>query len=301
MPTGSVLFSITGESGDSLTCNDTGGDTQPLNSGQALCDIAAGQLLAGDSPYTVSAVYSGDGLYQTSTGSTTQDVTKAIATVGVTSSASPLVTGQPVTFTATVTGVNAPGSGAPMGSIVFSVVGSGGTVATCDGGDTQLLMDQTRRARFQKGLPGSALTYTVSATLQDPNFKSPVPGTLTQQVNRDASTVTITRPNGSPVGAQAFSFTATVKTVSPGAGAPTGYLEWAVCPDGAASCTPQNGTKGGTIALPKPTAADKLNSKNRVTISIPGGLAPGYYEISTRLMRETVLSPAVPRQRTSCR
>ncbi len=61
--------------------------------------------------------------------------TKTPATVTLTST-SPgvgLVTGEAVSFTATVTTSGAPATG----SILFSVVGSEGQVANCDGGNTQ--------------------------------------------------------------------------------------------------------------------------------------------------------------------
>lgn len=289
VPSGSVLFTVTGESGDTLTCNDTGGNTQTLVSGQAECDVAAGSVAAADSPYTVTAQYSGDANDQASTGTLTQDVFKATATISLTSSSSSVVTGQPVTFTAAITGVNPPGSGTPTGSIVFSVLGNSTppTTATCDGGDTVPLTGSSAACTFSKGLPATPLNYTVTASLVDGSFKTPVPATLTLPVGKKSTTTTFSNLPGGIQASQAFTFHVTVKTQSPGTGSPNGYLEWAVCPDGAASCTPQNGTKGGTFLLPKPTAADKTKNKNEVTISVPGGLAPGYYDVDASYLGNT--------------
>lgn len=169
VPTGSVTFSISGLGGTSVPCD--AGDTQTLDgTGTAQCSVAAG-LLSADNPYTVNAVYSADHNYKTSTGSATQTVYKATATIGVTSSASPLVTGQPVAFTATITGVTPPGMGTPAGSIVFSIVGNNVTPPVCQGGDTVPLSGSTAVCNFPTGLPAKSLNYTISATLQDPQFQ----------------------------------------------------------------------------------------------------------------------------------
>ena len=89
------------------------------------------------------------------------------------------MTGEAVAFTATVTTGGAPATG----SIVFSVTGSEGTTATCDGGDTQPVATSggvtTATCSFAKGLLGKPLVYTVTAKLVDPNYKAPT-ATLTQ-------------------------------------------------------------------------------------------------------------------------
>ncbi len=180
-------------------------------SDMAQCSVTAGLVAAG-SPYTVSAEYSGDMNYATSTGTITQDVNRATATIGVTSSESSLVSGQSVSFTATITGITPPGTGTPMGSIVFSVVGSNGTIATCHGGDTVLLSGSSATCNFPKGLPASALSYTVSATLSDPNYKSPVAGTLVQAVQRAETETTVSKWPSSVVASAAFTFDVTIKT-----------------------------------------------------------------------------------------
>jgi hypothetical protein len=69
-PTGTVTFTITGASGDTLTCLETGTNvipvgTKPANQGVARCDIS-GEIHSADSPYRVRAVYSGDSVYNAS-------------------------------------------------------------------------------------------------------------------------------------------------------------------------------------------------------------------------------------------
>lgn len=277
-PTGTVTFAIAGHDGSSFACD--GGDMPTLDgSDMAQCAVSAG-LLADDSPYAVTATYSGDTNFATSTGSASQDVAKATATITVTSSSSTVVTGQPVTFTANIA-VNSPGVGTPSGSVVFSVVGTGppATPVTCDSGDTQPISSSSATCSFSAGLQPKPLTYTISATLSDPNFKSPVAGTLVQAVSKAATMTSEFGLSGSLVATQSFTFGAEVQTTAPGLGAPTGDLEWAICQHGASSCTPQNGTKGGNVQLPAPTAKDIAHNWNKVEISIPEGLEPGFWDV----------------------
>ena len=70
-PSETVTFTITGASGDTLTCSNTPMNVVTIsttlqNQGIAQCAIAAGQLMSTDSPYKVKAVYSGDTNYETS-------------------------------------------------------------------------------------------------------------------------------------------------------------------------------------------------------------------------------------------
>ena len=184
-----------------------------------------------------------------------------------------------MSFTATITGIDPPGAGTPTGSIVFTVVGSDGTVETCQGGDTVPLSGLNAVCNFPKGVPATSLTYTVTATLSDPNFQDSGGASLVQPVNRAASDVVLSGVPSRLVFSEGFSFNVAVQTVAPGTGAPTGLLEWAVCPTGQPSCTPQTGTLGGNFNLPNPTKQDIRKSENKVTITIPQGLHPGFYEV----------------------
>jgi hypothetical protein len=275
-PTGTVTFAITGTDGSTPSCDTS--NTQPLSGGVATCSLSSG-LLASGNPFTVAAKYSGDPDFATSTGSATEDVARAVATVSVTSSANglPVVNGQSVSFTGTVS--PPAGAGTPTGSLVFNVTASTGQAETCDGGNTVALTGLSAVCNFAGGLSARPLSYTVTATLQDPNFKSPVAGSLVQQVNRASTTTELQGLPGSLVASQAFTFDVKALTVAPGTGSPTGEIEWAVCLNPATSCTPQNGTKGGTLDLPTPTTQQLAISTNKATISVPGGLSPGFYDV----------------------
>lgn len=284
MVAGTVTFSIIGHDGTSFPCDN--GDAQTLDSNDmAQCNLTAG-LAANDSTYTVSAVYTdtADVNYATSNSSLTQTVLKATTTVTVTSSSPTLVTGQPVTFTATVS-VDPPGSGIPAGSMVFTVTGNSNnpTTVSCDGGSvhpiTTSMGVSTATCGFAKGLPSKPLSYTVSATLSDPNFKSPVAGTLTEPIARAATTTTLFGLPGSLVASEAFTFGVQVQTLAPGTGAPSGDLEFSICLNGASVCNGTTGAKGGTYLMPTPTAKEISNNRNNVEFSIPEGLQPGFWDV----------------------
>ena len=139
IPTGSVAFTIAGADGSTASCDGLS-NTIALTGDEATCVVSGGLERTGNH-YTVTAVYSGDPNDAVSTGTASQQVIRAGVTIGVTSSPSTIVTGQPVWFTASILTVISPGAGTPTGSIDFSVVGSNGSTATCDGvgGDTVAL------------------------------------------------------------------------------------------------------------------------------------------------------------------
>jgi hypothetical protein len=103
-PTGSVTFL---DNGHALS-------TVALSNGQASITVAS--LTAGT--HKIQVNYSGDFFYVSSTGSLSQKVQKLSTTTTLASSANPSTSGEPVTFTATVS-VNSPGSGPAAGSVNF--------------------------------------------------------------------------------------------------------------------------------------------------------------------------------------
>ena len=195
------------------------------------------------------------------------------------SAPSGLVTGEPVTFTATVTASPGP----PFtGSIVFGVVGSQGAVATCDGGDTQPLSTTegvtTATCSFADGLPGKQLNYTVSAKLVDPHYTAPT-ATLVQRISKSLTETTISGLPGSVIAGEAFTFTATVQDVAPGTGSPTGFMQFALCPENRPP--PCTGYPSGAAQLPAPSPQEQALNENQITFSLPSGVAkPGFYEVS---------------------
>ncbi len=62
----------------------------------------------------------------------------------------------------------------------------------CSGGDTQPISASSAQCNFPSGLSGKPLSYTVSATLSDPNLKSPIGGSLVQQVGQAKTSTVLT-------------------------------------------------------------------------------------------------------------
>ncbi len=133
VPTGTVTFAISGADGSLVICKSA--DTVKLSAGSARCAVATGALVAGAGPYTVTATYSGSSAFTASTGSLTQQLSKAPTATKIQSSANKTASGAPVTFTATVRPT--PARVAPLGgTVVFTVTGSTGDIVECDGSGT---------------------------------------------------------------------------------------------------------------------------------------------------------------------
>ena len=129
-PTGTVTFGITGADNSVATCKNA--DTVKLSGGNARCVLAAGSLVASSGPYTVTASYSGSTAFTPSSGSLSQNLTKAQTALKLQQSSGRSPAGQPVTFTATVKPT--PASRVPLGgSVTFTVTGAGGDSVECDG------------------------------------------------------------------------------------------------------------------------------------------------------------------------
>ena len=163
--------------------------------------------------HPITATYGGNTTFTGSTSNTASQVANEIGTATViSSSGSPSVFGQPVTFTASVSAV-APGTGTPTGSVVFNDGAT--TLAT-------VALDGSANAAFTT----SALavgSHTITATYSgDPSFATSAPSGLTQQVNK-ATTVTGLSSQPAVFG-ESVTFTASVSVAGPGAGTPTGTV-----------------------------------------------------------------------------
>lgn len=193
----------------------------PIGSGTlsgGVATFATSALAVGS--HTITTSYGGDTDFNGSTGSLTgnpQIVNKANTATAVTSSVNPSVFGQSVTFTASVLAA-APGAGTPTGTVMFldggSPIGSGtiiGGVATF----------------ATSALAVGSHTITTSY-VGDGNFNGSA-GALTgnpQVVNKGNTTTTVTSSANPQTAGQPVTFTATVSAVAPGAGTPTGDLEF---------------------------------------------------------------------------
>lgn len=207
-PEGAVQFFVDGDPAGVFAALDNG-----------VAEIQVSTLAVGD--HTITAKYlSGDINFITSTSDPiTQQVNKAATATTVTSSATPSVFGQPVTFTATVA-VQAPGAGAPSGTITFT---DGATVL-----DTVPVNSGTN---FQATYTTSSLSvsqHVIVATYSgDDSFLSSN-GNVLQKVQRAQTSTVVTSSANPAQSGQAVSFTATVAPVAPGAGLPTGSVRFTV-------------------------------------------------------------------------
>src|SRR5256885_3814632 len=106
LPGGSVQFAIDGSNVGT-----------PVNLSSGTASMTTATLGVGS--HTVAAVYSGDGSFNGSTGTLSQNGNKADTSTVVISATNPSVFGQSVSFTATVS-VDTPGAGNPTGIKTFS-------------------------------------------------------------------------------------------------------------------------------------------------------------------------------------
>ena len=185
--------------------------TTPLSGSTAAVSTAA--LSAGT--HSITAQYRGDGNFSSSTSSpATVPVRMASTTTKLSSSASTLVFGQSVTFSATI-GVVAPGAGVPTGSVTFkdgaTTLGTGA-------------LNSTNQATFATTTLAVG-SHTITAVYGgDGNFSTSTSAALTQTVQQDATTTNLKSSFNPSVFGQSVTFTATVKTASPGSGTPSGTV-----------------------------------------------------------------------------
>ncbi|HEU5001873.1 MAG TPA: Ig-like domain repeat protein [Actinomycetota bacterium] len=242
-PTGTVEFFADGTSFGS----------SPLSGSTAVSPAIASLAVGG---HTVTATYSGDANFGTSTGTTPQTVSQAATALSFAGSPNPSAFGQPVSFSATVTAV-APGAGTPTGTVHFA-----GNGFPFPGVDAPLVN-------------GVATTTTTAVptgiTLLSANYAgngdyAPSGATTPHTVNPAATTTTVTSAVNPSAFGSAVTFSATVAPVAPGAGVPTGQVQFFV--DGAASGGPA-GLSGGT-AVSAPVSG-LATGNHSVTATYAGG------------------------------
>ncbi|MES4892200.1 Ig-like domain repeat protein [Streptomyces sp. NPDC096012] len=206
-PTGSVTF-------------DFGDGTPPVTSSVVDHVATASHTFAGTSgsPYAITATYHGDSDFAGSSSPPHDHVVAASVSetsTTLTAAPDPSVSGQTVTFTATVAPVP-PAAGTPTGSVTFLF--RDGTSAT-----TPLDADGTATtAHAYTDVTGSP--HTVLALYSGDGDFSSSSGTTTQTVGTAATTTSVAVQPGPSATGQAVTVTATVTTVPPGTGAPTGTV-----------------------------------------------------------------------------
>jgi parallel beta-helix repeat protein len=209
-PTGTVTFK------DGTTTLGTG--TLAVVNGQDQATFTTSSLSV--AMHSITAVYAGDTNDAGSTSNTvTQTVNQDSTTTGLAASVNPSVFGQAVTFTAIVA-VLSPGAGTPIGTVTFkdgaTTLGTG-TLAVVNGQDQASF---TTTALSVSGSPHS-ITAVYGG---DTNDQGSTSSTLTQTVNQDSTTTTLSSSANPSVFGQAVTFTATVSANSPGAGTPIGTV-----------------------------------------------------------------------------
>jgi len=164
----------------------------------------------------ITAQYLGDANFTGSTSPVlTQLVGQASTTTAVGSSLNPSIYGQSVTFTATIS-VVAPGAGSPTGTVEFfdgtTQIGSGGVSGGTASFSTTSLI---------------AGAHSITAEyLGDNNFTGGTSSAISQTVNQASTTTTVASSVNPSYLGQSVTFTATVAVESPGAGTPTGTVEF---------------------------------------------------------------------------
>lgn len=206
-PTGTVQFKVDGA--------DFGAPV-PLSGGTATSGSTS-SLSAG--AHTVTAVYSGDSNFETSAaGAVTQQVDKAATTTALVGAPQPTVSGQAVTFTATVD-IVAPGAGTLAGGVQFTIDGDPyGTAIPLSGNTAQLTV-----SNLSTGNHDVVATYNGNAS-----FAASSSAALPHGVNKADSHVDLATSDASAVSGQDLTYTATVTAVGPGSGTPTGTVQFSV-------------------------------------------------------------------------
>lgn len=186
--------------------------SQAVVSGTATCVTA----FTGASTHILTAVYSGDANFGTSTSAMLgQSVGVATTTVTTASSANPAVTGESVTYTVTISR-SAPATGAAGGTVTFL---DGGTPII--GCEAVVAVDGVATCTVVETLGAHDVGASYSGDADDSGSTATA---LSQQVVPDGTVTTVTSdPNPSTLGA-AVTITVTVEAAAPGSGNPNGSV-----------------------------------------------------------------------------
>jgi uncharacterized delta-60 repeat protein len=188
--------------------------------------IAYPTLSASATPHVVTVSYPGDGNFNSSTGSLAGGLTinKAATSISVSRTPTTSVTGETVTYSATVN-VTAPGTGTPGGTVTYNDAAGGTCTITLAAGTGTCTI----------GHP-SVGTKTVTATYNgDTNFNTSTNANISQVVTKASTTTSfVSKDQTSSVVGQPVDVVFNVAVTAPGGGTPGGLVTVSA---GADSCT----------------------------------------------------------------
>jgi hypothetical protein len=271
VPTGTITYQ------DAINGVTTPLGSQTLVNGQA----SLGVSFPGAGNYFVSAVYSGDPNYQGGTITLVQGVRQP-ASVALASSGSPSVFGQPVTFTATVTGANA----TPTGIVAFL---DGSTYlgdVTLSGGQASLTVSSL-----------SVGSHNITATYSGDYKFAGSSSTLSQSVSLDGTSTGLTSSADPSSYGQSVTFTATVTASAPGAGVPTGTVKFKATGTSSTATVTLDSTGKATLnvaTLPVGTTTFTAvySGDGNFTTSTSAGLAQTVNVAQTQTILTSSLNPS---------
>ena len=278
-PTGAVTWTITDPANHAVTCSNPTGPNTTSNVSLYTCTFVTS--IAGT--YTVTSTIAPDTNYLTITSAPISVILgTATPTISVSGSSSPLsqTVGNPITFTALITGTS--GNPAPVGTISWTVTGAA-TTCTNTGGPTNTgALTETFTCQIATPVSG---VYTVAATFNgDSNYSAVANAPVSLTVAPATPLISVTTSPASPVLGGTITYTATITGIN-GATAPAGTVAWVLTgPSGSAStCTSPTG--------PLPGASSNLTVFTCTVSAIPAGSysATATYSGDTNY---TALSPA---------
>ncbi len=195
--------------------------------------------------HSITAAYSGDSNLNAASSSLSQTVNQNATLLTLGSSANPSVFGQPVVLTAMVSAA-APGAGTPSGTISFQDGATSLGTANLNNGQASLAV-----SALSVGAHSIAATYS-----GDPNFTFST-ASAAQTVNKASTTTTLSSAASLATLNQSVTFTATVKVVAPGVGAPTGTVTFS---DGTTTLGTVSLSSAGTATFTTSSLAVKSHS-----------------------------------------